>query len=268
MIENACVLREWVVRDGAAPPIGTRWDTFQGMRIGPEVLMLDDVSTWPPDALKRIDERAPEYLADPNLDGLEWDDVAILVDGMRLRAYHLTRLLPHEEVNIRERGLETVTVDLLERRIDEAEYHGCISDDDAHDFRTALAARMDGDGAWLDRMGELHLLMTLSPVRGARAVDLHYIREWGGEAFTHAAHRLRDRLRQIGREAIVVLDLHLDPWNRADITGGALTRWLLATWTQTPTNKELAMTRSLRPSEVVGILHRGDPAFDDLKIRP
>lgn len=83
---------------------------------------VDDRTTWPPQVSEIVDQWAKQYKGTTKYTSdlalpLE-DEFRELLSGRLLRAYHCTRLLPHEVRMVRETGLRPLSADLLCERIE------------------------------------------------------------------------------------------------------------------------------------------------------
>ena len=76
----------------------------------------DDQATWPADL--RTTLLAGRAAAPTVKRGCT--DLTNLLDSRPVRAYHATRLLPHEIDSVRRDGLEALTPELIERRLQDA----------------------------------------------------------------------------------------------------------------------------------------------------
>ncbi|NRD67992.1 hypothetical protein HRD49_40305 [Corallococcus exiguus] len=173
----------------------------------------DDVSTWPDDLRDYVDELAAsapgdvEYTADLRLLD-EAKPMLAMLSGAVVRAYHCTRLLPHEVVGVRQNGLKVLSSDLMAAKIGDALSAGAIS-------RAESVELMDGHvfakGLARHRKGRVCL------VAGRDMFDSHssgfdsLLSIWGGEAIYSAmGGRWETRLREIGTASVVAVNLNFE----------------------------------------------------------
>lgn len=173
------------------------------------VIDIDDQATWPAELLEQVDawlealEPGQEYTGDLDLPQDEW--TPDLLDGRPLRAYHATRLLPHEVRRVWAEGLLPLTHELVESRIAAAHAAGDIDDEDAALFRRTNVFRHDGGRG---RRDQVCLILGDIPLRQSRGVR-ELLGTWGGEAQYAASVEPRDRLTRLGRPTLVVVHVNL-----------------------------------------------------------
>jgi len=180
------------------------------------VVDVDQPASWPvelADLVSEMVERVKEEgdlieVACSDLPLGEYEtDVTASLDGHLLRAYHATRLLPHEAEAIKKGdGLRVLSNGLVAHRLDEAQENGYITYEERDQL---LAAATLGKG----RADKICFFL---PLRQAseRAYGFHtLLATWGGEGiyWAHAGEDtdLRGRLRALGSPAIVVAQLDL-----------------------------------------------------------
>jgi hypothetical protein len=227
-----------------------------------DAIDVDDQATWPDELLEQVDawlaalEPGQEYPGDLDLPQDEW--APELLAGRPLRAYHATRLLPHEVLRVLAEGLLPLTRDLVESRIAGAHAAGYIEDEDAALFRRTNVFRHDGGRG---RRDQVCLILGDTPLRQSRGVG-ELLRTWGGEAQYAASLEPRDRLKLLGRPTIVVARVHLSvpgehrtyPHVQKVLCGARL--GLSDSWAD-------VMYRSpVPPQQIVGVWQPGDPGYD------
>ncbi|NTX51855.1 hypothetical protein [Myxococcus sp. CA039A] len=172
----------------------------------------DDVATWPDDLREYVDElsaSAPddiEYTADLRLLD-EAKSILAMLDGAVVRAYHCTRLLPHEVVAVRQSGLKALSGNLMAGRIGDALLAGSISQAESIEL---LNGHVFARGMAENREGRVCLVAgrTMFDSHSSGFNDLLSI--WGGEAIYSAmGERWEPRLRDLGTASIVAVDLDL-----------------------------------------------------------
>ncbi|WOQ17582.1 hypothetical protein [Raineyella sp. W15-4] len=172
----------------------------------------DDVSTWPARLLEVVQAIAVQVPP-----GTFGSDVTVpindsqfvrLMDERPLLAYHATRLLPHELEDIRSRGLHSLSLQHVERRLEDAV--------GADVFSASEADRLRRNGVHLrhapgERDGRVCAVVGLSSfsedVNGIRPL----LSTWGGEAIYWGASEVdRPKLSAVGTPSIVVVSLSLE----------------------------------------------------------
>lgn len=173
----------------------------------------DEPGTWPAGLraviAQVVDGVKPGSYVDELDIGFDDDYVLELFQGRPLRAYHATRLLPHEVDSVKRDGLRRLTEDHIERRIAGAVDVGAI-DSEAAGFllahtvfvkKHAVENRKDqvcaiaGSNVFTEHPSGVRLLLST----------------WGGEGiYWCVGDEMEARLRTLGRPSIVVLDLPLD----------------------------------------------------------
>lgn len=99
------------------------------------MLDLDVVGSWPSEVLTavdwtlahRVDLVGTEYSDEIELSLSEGELIGQAIGDTQMALYHATRLLPHEVISIRERGLLPLTPDLVNLRLDAAIAAGAIN---------------------------------------------------------------------------------------------------------------------------------------------
>ena len=187
------------------------------------VVDVDDPNTWPPD----VRELIPEYvdsIDEPaeNRENLKSQasyldpELRRLLADHELRAYHCTRLLDHEAVEIRTRGLRLLNSRLVADKLQTARERGYITPK-LHD--ELLANSRVGE-----RADHLQVEEQISLVQSTFVFDgFHWLLStWGGEAIYTAlessdlrhqsSHQL---LSKLGRPTIVVVRLRVESTEHA-----------------------------------------------------
>jgi hypothetical protein len=170
---------------------------------------IDELETWP----SAIAEAAT------GLQGsLPWDVSDVerevwfrkLLDGHRIRAYHCTRLLPHEVDRVSREGLQPLSEALLQRRLDEALTSSALTEEQAVALRTATVFH---DGRQRGRAGQVNCFLGQWALRrGGHGLN-NLLGMWGGEGITmsHGAQPHLLLLRSLGAPCIVSVDLEFEP---------------------------------------------------------
>ena len=175
---------------------------------------VDDRTTWPPQVAEIVDQWAKQYkgttkyTSDLALPLEAEDEFRELLSGRLLRAYHCTRLLPHEVRMVGETGLRPLSADLLCDRIDAALEAGAICPDDAKELR---AAHVFATGEQQYRESQVCLILSKSMFLHNRQGCEPLLKTWGGEGMymSSKALPLLDRLKGLGKPTVVIALLDL-----------------------------------------------------------
>ena len=179
-------------------------------------LDVDDMSTWPVAVTERTqvlgDElrNTTEYTNDLEVPFHAEDDFRALLGGCLVRAYHATRLLEHEVQMIRTQGLRTLSLELVNEKIESAREQSCIS---PSEYDLLKSAHVFAVGEEANRSGECSFFLPVSMLDFRSSGVNPLLRSWGGEAFSMSsgAQQLPDLLAGLGRPAIVVANIDLSP---------------------------------------------------------
>jgi hypothetical protein len=187
------------------------------------VIDIDDTGTWPASLLEVVQEAAVEC------DGVEStidvrlnDDVTARVvkelDGLAVRVFHATRLLPHEVERIRASGLEPLSDELVAWRLKRAAEMGLLSNHDVSELQAHRRTRDPGQ-AGTHRAGYLFASASLRPFITRPSDVWPLMASWGGEDLymAHERTELGARLRLIGKPTLVELEAP---------ASGATARWM------------------------------------------
>jgi hypothetical protein len=123
-----------------------------------------------------------------------------------LLAYHATRLLPHEEEQIRGHGLRLLTEELIDHRLTAAVEYGYLDEEVARQLLRGNALRSRRNDR---RQGQICFFVGTSVLVEHPHAVRPLLKTWGGEGinFTDAAQLAINRLRSIGRPVILVVAL-------------------------------------------------------------
>jgi hypothetical protein len=222
----------------------------------------DDPSTWPTEVTRYVEESIPEARFDDHTDtpAVQWFFTTL---SGPVKAYHCSRLLPHEEAIIREKGLVALNADALAARIEAARHFGEISAEEAPQLHGASVLREPHQQA---RIGTFHTFASALQFDTDRTLN-YFLEQWGGEAIRRSATAatLPDRLMHLGRPSIIVLALDLSDPHEYNAWPG-----LLPTFTATLIQPDergctVVMKRDVRPEEVLTIWHPGDAQYDSFE---
>jgi hypothetical protein len=175
---------------------------------------VGDLETWPEGlrlCVEGLCERyrdTAEYVAGLRLTDADERDLRANAGGFQVRAYHATRLLAHEVESIKRGGLQSLSLELVESRINIACQHSCINDD----LRLALLSHhVLTAGAIENRLGSTCWFLPSSMLHEDAAGLWLLMTTWGGEAiYWHLVDTdVEFRLRELGTPSIVVANLNL-----------------------------------------------------------
>jgi hypothetical protein len=177
---------------------------------------VDAATTWPRDIMRMATRIASEvrgsarFVQDMRIPTEIEDEFRSLFVGHPLRAYHATRLLPHEEDRIRDTGLVPLSEKLVASRIRDAADVGALSPA-TRDI--LLAGHVFAEGRANGREGHVSLFVGKRPLDRDVAGLWGLLTTWGGEGIymSHAGHSLRDTLRLLGAPTIVIAAVELGP---------------------------------------------------------
>jgi hypothetical protein len=175
------------------------------------VIAVDDARTWPPGIRAAVDRAAARLDRDlGDFGAVGHDDEMVFRASLAphlVKAFHATRLLPHEVRWIRDQGLRPLTRQLIADRVQGASKLGFITAEDLAKLQTANVFH-DGNHS---RAG--HVWFFLSRRIFDESVGSYWplISEWGGEGIymSRAGKPLRPLLRTLGQPAIVVAGVDL-----------------------------------------------------------
>ena len=179
------------------------------------VIDVDARSTWTLEITQRVDEWADacrgstEYTTDLPLPAQDESVFLALFEGLLLRVYHCTKLLPHETAMIRRSGLVPLSAKLVTERIDAATTAGTFTDAEAdelhrgHVFATNQQQYREGQVCFV--LSKQTLTHGCEPL----------LTTWGGEAICRSSgtRHLEARLLSIGVPTVVqaTIDLFTGP---------------------------------------------------------
>ncbi len=173
------------------------------------IVDVDDADTWTRPLSEVVDRwasihaKTTEYTSDLALPLEEEGPFRRLLAGHLLRAYHLTRLLPHEVRVIRKTGLRPLTRELVTERIEAARSEGAISQPEADSLHRAHVFAVAEDSNRRDQVC-LALSKQVMHTRAHGCVPLLSI--WGGECIYMSSGQtpsLERRLKTLGKPSIV-----------------------------------------------------------------
>lgn len=215
---------------------------------------------------KVVQNRLKELTQLSPLEALESEAAFIgSLTGLRLRALHFSRLLPHELDLIQSQGLLPFTRDLFTRRIQLAVHHGYIDEGRAS---VLMSTSMYGTHKELRRYfqaqiprreGQVHACIGFAKLDDPSDFELLQ-GKWGGEGIYFATDRSVDQNRpQLGTPVLVELALRLDtnrPLRFRPSLSSVLSR------SEGESSGDVQIDGAVAPSEIVRILEPGNADYD------
>lgn len=175
------------------------------------MIYIDSPETWPAEVRREADRMAELlagttcYTGDLRLPEHYDDEFRRLLAGHQLRAYHATRLLPHEIEDVRSGGLRRLTRDLVAQRLQGLQASGLVTDAEVEELRSHTVFALDN---YENRQGQICFVLGNNSFSEA---DMYRLLEtWGGEAIFWGVgcdHPLRERLRSVGEPVVVAVGL-------------------------------------------------------------
>nr|WP_015061942.1 hypothetical protein [Arthrobacter sp. J3.40]AFK89319.1 hypothetical protein [Arthrobacter sp. J3.40] len=187
------------------------------------------------------------------------------LNGLRLRAFHFSRLLPHELDLIKSQGLLPFRRDLFTRKIQLAVHHGYLDEGRASALMsTSMYGTYEELRAYFQsqiprREGQVHACIGLTKLDDPSDFELLQ-GKWGGEGIYFATDRRVDQSRpQLGTPVMVELALRLDanrPLHFRPSLSSVLSR------SEGESSGDVQINGAVAPSEIVRILEPGDADYD------
>lgn len=231
------------------------------------VVDVDNPDTWPDRLEDWVHSRADQVrdiVDDPefpcsDLPLLEHEDsTRRLLDGYLLRAYHATRLLPHEADAIRTQGLRILDERLVTDRLDAAHHHGHLTDAER---RALLAGKTLSD----NRVSKVLLFLSAASFTH----DAHglnpLLTNWGGEGIywqhIHRDNPLRTKLRSFGTPTIVVATLNLTTADKVLIFPGVIHALVGTALGLSSIGGSIHYYAPVPPAHIERLIQPGDPNY-------
>lgn len=175
---------------------------------------IDDPTTWPPEIYRTVADWADScdgsttHTTDLPLSPALDDSFRESFRGILVRAYHYTRLLPHERQLVLSEGLRPLSARLLHDRIESARLVGAISAPEAAQFHEA---HVFAAGEQKNREGRVCLVLSRRTLERDLDGCLPLLTTWGGEGLYRSSRGVpfRERFRTLGSPAAVVALLDL-----------------------------------------------------------
>lgn len=179
-----------------------------------QIIDVDRWDTWPHQIVDVVDRWANELKGTTEYSGdlalpLEYEEeFRELLSGFLIRAYHCTRLLPHEVRMVKKMGLCPLTSEFLFDRIKSAQEEGIIS---AADARTLHEAHVFATGEHQCRENQVCLILSKKIFHHSFPGCEPLLTSWGGEGIYKSSKRppVLEHLNSHSKPAIVVTLLDL-----------------------------------------------------------
>lgn len=221
--------------------------------------------SWPQalcDLIQRIDTQtvSNQYVTDLAVPDQADVEIRYVLSGVRVKAFHATRLLPHEGEGIRANGLRVFGRELFDDRIEGAFGQGHITKPE----REALhSAHMFAVGEENDRGRRPEVCLTLRQASFENGIE-PLLSNWGGEGiyFSSGALTLTPLLQRLGRPAIVVCVAQIKPTHEEQPINPDLGKTLLGAWRGLQDGAEVFHPDPIPPCDILDIWWPGDAQYD------
>lgn len=237
------------------------------MRTAPcRVVDVDEPGTWPPEVaaiVTRWDAQVPncEFAADLAVPPEAEAEQVGALHGHRLRAYHCTRLLPHEREQVGREGLRGFSDELFNRKIDRAAEHGYL---DARLHARLRQGHLAAAEPWRARArwDAVHLSLGGAVLDDLGAVEL-LLGCWGGEGIYFSEIGLEEKraLQTLGTPIVVVCAVEIDE-ARLPRAFPALPKVLLGARRGLRVTADLVLDRPVAPDEIERLAGPGDEVYE------
>jgi hypothetical protein len=235
------------------------------------VVDVDDVATWPApfaDFIRELADTAHlddvEMSEDLNLYGKE-EQARRHLEGCLVRARHCTRLLEHEDEAVRAQGLQLLSLDLVNARLDRAYGLGLLTAQEHALIRTenCLTPR---PSRWGTRKGQVcFTLSKAAMIHNADGGD-RLLRFWGGEAiywlYCETHPQIGRKLQTMGRPTIVTALLDLSDPARHHIFKSLVNTFVGKALGNDKADADVHYHQAVLPQHIESIAHPGDLEYD------
>jgi hypothetical protein len=231
-----------------------------------DVIDVDDPTTWPAiveGEVQRLADRVrgtTQYVSDLPLPIEGEEAFRSLLSGFPLRAYHATRLLPHEVRVVRRRGLRLSTQELVIERLGQAHELGII-DDDLHGVLKDGNVFAHGEAEY--RRDQVCLFISREIMQSANNFG-YLLTHWGGEVLTRSSGCVvaRPRLSSIGTPTIVVVAIHIGRGSGHFVTP-SLDKVFVGKWLELEgLGADVFCRAPVRAEDIIDIWQPGHPEFE------
>lgn len=233
-----------------------------------EIVDLDDESSWPEAVgtfvagqAERL-EGSTEFTTDLSSELIEREEEFYsFLGGRRLLAFHSTSLFDHEIADIRRDGLQSLSPELVARKIDAAHRRGEISTPQRDHCLARNVYAIDNVAG---REGRICLVVGRSIFDGDGGGLTPFLGGWGGESMNGGPGPDEDPvLRQLGRPSIVVAAVDLGASGNRPYAAPSLPKVFVGK--RLGLNDafgEIHVTSRMQGDHILDIWHPGDPDYD------
>ena len=178
----------------------------------------DDQTTWPPQVIKIVNKWAEQYkgttrhTCDLALSLDDENEFRKLLSGHLLRAYHCTRLLPHEVRMIKETGLRPLSANLLCDRINALQEARIINHEEAEELRKT---HVFATGEQQNRENKVCFTLSMNTFRHNFDGCKPLLYNWGGEGMYMSYNKsdILNKLTSLSKATVVVAFIDLGQQN-------------------------------------------------------
>lgn len=238
------------------------------------IIDIDDQETWPTELLELVDHwtsncrDAGGYTLDLPIP-LEFDKkLQTILNGRLLRAYHCTRLLPHEKSMIESLGLRALSVELVKDRIRSAEDNGDISSSVATELLESNVFNL-GEGKYREK--QVCLILSKRLFRNSPDLCERLLSTWGGEAIYKLLENpdLQSKLKILGAPTVVVARIELsNTCSEHSIYPMLLKTFVGSNLDLTDAHADVFYRLPIPRENIEQILQPGDRSYDSLGSLP
>ncbi len=231
------------------------------------IIEVDDATSWPDNVLRAATNLAEQFRGSANyasdLKLLEFDEAFCKeLAGSLVKAYHATRLLPHELALIREQGLLPLSKELVERRLNLAAQNSAITPAERDQLHAKNVFQIGNHGSRGDQV--CLFLSTADLEDEASGVD-DLLSTWGGEAiyWNVIDAELGPRLKGLGIPTLVVagLDLSVSEVNDSIFPGVAHV-FVGRLLDLKKCDADVLLHRPVPPEHILDFWQPGSPEYD------
>lgn len=186
-------------------------------------------------------------------------EIAALLEGHRLRAYHCTRLLDYEVAGIWSDGLQPFSDELRGDKLAAAQANGYLT---AEEYETLRNSRSVGESFGQKVRSRIHLFVSTLELESHLCEITSYLTYWGGEALYDGTAGLRDSLGRLGRPAIVCAGLDVKQIHSIDESLAVPFVATLAQWPSADRGAVISYGAAIPGEHIEAIWQPGDSGYD------
>lgn len=225
------------------------------------VIDVDDERTWPQPLSVFVERLAARNRSATTCDQLVLPPSGAIdsfLVGVRLRAYHGTRLLDSEIAALRVEGLRPLEGDLVRRKVSAATAAGLLDEQAAIE----LVESCDGLREDIEREREVCFAVSRAQLDAESDGLIPFMSSWGGERIQQAAgigSPEHARLTLFGRPTIVVAQIDVDG---RDTYRDLVVAFVGAKLGFRDRHGEVNHAGAVPPDRIEAIWHPSDPEYD------